>query len=188
MQFAPSMRPSFEPGDLHAMDKTATHEYADVLESLGAKHYRAKAIGRVRSDGRWEGWIEFVDFAGDERLPTGIETIQSNEEAFRYWAAGVGPAYLEGAFNRAKSRADRSTRLAPSLSAVPPRAILDPFEIDARGKGVLAAQLSALDLDRIRDIALAYELVPPRTAAIATRAELIVEILATVSSARPEPA
>jgi hypothetical protein len=169
------------------MDKTVTHEYAVVLESLGAKHYRAKAIGRVRSDGMWEGRIEFVDFAGDERLPTGIETIQSKEEAFRYWAAGVGPAYLEGAFNRAKSRADRSTRLAPSLSPVP-RAILDPFEIDARGKGVLAAQLSALDLDRIRDIALAYELVPPRTAAFATRAELIVEILATVSSARPEPA
>ncbi len=137
----------------------------------------------------WEGWIEFVALAGEERLRTGIETMQSNEHAFLYWAAGVGAAYLEGAFTRARSRAgDGSTRLAPSLSPVPDRAVLDPFEVDAQGEGFLAAQLRALDLDRIRDIALAYELVPPRTAAFATRAELIVEILATVASARREPA
>jgi len=43
-------------------------------------------------------------------------------------------------------------------------------------------------LDRIRDIALEYKLVPPNMAASATRAELIVEILATVSSARRKPA
>jgi hypothetical protein len=169
--------------------KTVTYEYADVLENLVAKRYRARAVGRVRSDGMWEGWIEFVDFAGDERLPTDIETRQSNEEAFRYWAGGVGPVYLEGAFSRAKARAaNASERLAPPLSPEPPRAVLDPFEVDAQGEGLLAAQLRALDLDRIRDIALAYELVPPRTAALAARAKLIVEILATVASARRETA
>ena len=168
-------------------DKTVTHEYADVLESLVAKRYRAWAIGRARSDGRWEGWIEFVDLAGDERLRTDIETRQSNEQAFRYWAAGVGPAYLEGAFKRARSRAaDGSTGLASPLSPVPRRAVLEPFEVDARGERLLAARLRALDLDRIRDIALEYELVPPKIAAFATRAELIVEILATVASARRE--
>jgi hypothetical protein len=169
-------------------DKTVTHEYADVLESLVAKRYRARAVGRVRSDGMWEGWIEF-DFAAGERLRTNIETMQSNERAFRCWAAGVGPVYLEGAFTRAKSRAaDRSSRLAQPLWPVPRRAVLDPFEVYAQGEGLLAAQLTALDLDRIRDIALAYELIPPDAAALATRAELIVEILATVSSARREPA
>ena len=75
-------------------DRTVTHEYADVLERLVAKRYRALAVGRSRSDGMWEGWIEFVDLAEDERLKTGIETMQSNERAFRYWAAGLGPAYL----------------------------------------------------------------------------------------------
>jgi len=170
-------------------DKTLTHEYPDVLESLVAKRYRALAIGRVRSDGMWEGWIEFVDLAEDERLRTDVETMQSNEQAFRYWAAGVGPTYLEGAFRRARSRAaDGSARFAPPLSPLPQRTVLDPFEVDAQGEGLLAAQLRALDLDRIRDIAVAYELVPPKTAAFATRAELIVEILATVSSARREPA
>jgi hypothetical protein len=169
--------------------KTVTHEYAAVLESFVAKRYRARAVGRVRSDGMWEGWIEFVDLAGDERLPTDIETSQSNEEAFRYWAGGVGPVYLEGAFSRARARAaNASERLAAALSPEPPRAVLDPFEVDAQGEGVLAAQLTALDPDRIRDIALAYELVPPGTAALATRAQLIVEILATVASARRETA
>jgi hypothetical protein len=169
-------------------DKTVTHVYAGVIESRVAKRYRASATGRIRSDGMWEGWIEFVDLAEDERLRTDIETMQSNERAFRYWAAGVGPTYLEGALRRATSRpADGSTRPLPPLSPLPRRAVLDPFEVDAQGAGLLAAQLRALDLDRIRDIALAYELVPPKMTAFATRAELIVEILATVSSARREP-
>jgi len=43
-----------------------------------------------------------------------------------------------------------------------------------------------VDVEHIRDIALAYELVPQKMAAFGTRAELIVEILATVSSARRE--
>ena len=84
--------------------------------------------------------------------------------------------------------ADGSTRLVPPLSPLPRRAVLDPFEVDAQGEGLLAAQLGALDLDRIRDIAEAYELVPPETATSAMRTELIVEILATVASARREPA
>src|SRR5881392_3010136 len=165
---ARSIWPSFGPPELHAMpDKTVTDEYADLLEGLVAKRYRASAIGRVRSDGMWEGWIEFVDLAEDERLKTGIETMQSNERAFRYWAAGVGPAYLEGAFTRASRAAHGSMQLDSPLSLTPQRAALDPFEVDAQGEGLLAAQLGALDLDRIRDIALAYELVPPKTAASA---------------------
>src|SRR5947208_202868 len=92
------------------------------------------------------------------------------------------------AFTRASRAAHGSVQLDSPLSLTPQRAALDPFEVDAQGEGLLAAQLGALALDRIRDIALAYELVPPKTAASATRAELIVEILATVSSARREPA
>ena len=42
-------------------DRTVTHEYADVIESHVAKRYHARAVGRVRSDGMWKGWIEFVD-------------------------------------------------------------------------------------------------------------------------------
>jgi len=113
--------------------------------------------------------------------------MQSNERALRYWAAGVGPAYLEGAFSRARSHAaEGSTRLPPPLSPLTRGAVLDPFEVDAQGEGLLAAQLRALDLEHIRDIALTYELVPRKMAAFGTRAELIVEILATVSSARRE--
>ena len=170
-------------------ETTVTLEYADVLQSPVGKRYRAWAMGRVRVDGTWEGWIEFVDLAQDERLRTDIETMQSNDHAFRRWAAGVGRVYLEGALRRATWRATgRSTRLALPLSPIPPRAVLDPFDVDAQGEGLLAARLTALDLDRVRDIAVAFELLPPKTAAFATRAELIVEILATVSGARREPA
>src|SRR5438552_12509402 len=67
-------------------DKTVTHEYADVVESLIAKRYRARAVGRVRSDGMWEGWIEFVDLEDDERLRTDIETCSPTNEH-----SGTGP-------------------------------------------------------------------------------------------------
>ena len=86
------MRLSFGTDDLYAMsDKTGMHEYADVLESHEAKRYRASAIGRIRSNGMWEVRIEFVNLAEGERLRTDIETTQSNEEAFRYWAGGRRP-------------------------------------------------------------------------------------------------
>ena len=87
---------------------------------------------------------------------------------------------------RGRARLTDQRGLASPLSPVPRRAVLDPFEVDARGERLLAARLRALDLDRIRDIALEYELVPPKIAAFATRAELIVEILATVATARRE--
>src|SRR5207245_10308165 len=132
-------------------DKTVTHEYADVVESLVAKRYRARAVGRVRSDGMWEGWLEFGDLEDDERLRTDIETMQPNERAFRYWAAGVGPASLEGAFRRARSRAaDGTAQLEPSPSRLRQGAVPDPLGVTWMGEEPLAAHVRSLGLASTR--------------------------------------
>jgi hypothetical protein len=58
--------------------------------------------GRARADGTWEGWIEFVAVGAAIVLRTDQETTQSNREGVAYWASGLGTAYLEGAFARAR--------------------------------------------------------------------------------------
>jgi hypothetical protein len=60
------------------------------------------ALGRPRADGTWEGWLEFVAIGAAVVLRTEQETTQSNRQAVAYWASGLEPAYLEGAFSRAR--------------------------------------------------------------------------------------
>jgi len=50
----------------------------------------------------WEGWIDFVPLS--TALPsrrTGRETTQPDRAALEYWATGLEPLYLAGAFERA---------------------------------------------------------------------------------------
>ena len=50
----------------------------------------------------WEGWIDFVPVSA--ALPsrrTGRETTQPDRSALEYWATGLEPLYLAGAFERA---------------------------------------------------------------------------------------
>lgn len=66
--------------------------------------YRVRACGEMTAGGTWEGWLEF--HPAEERrgvvLRTGRETTQPNRAALEYWASGLEPLYLEGAFARAK--------------------------------------------------------------------------------------
>jgi hypothetical protein len=51
------------------------------------------------------GWLEF--HSADAKQPamlTEQETSQPNRTALEYWADGLEPVYLEGAFARAKGR------------------------------------------------------------------------------------
>lgn len=65
--------------------------------------YVAQVFGARRSDGIWEGWLEFVPTSGtSERLRTGRETTQPDERALAYWASGLEPIYLSGAITRAR--------------------------------------------------------------------------------------
>jgi hypothetical protein len=63
--------------------------------------YRAEIWGDQRQDGRWEGWLRFIPPDGRGILSTSRETTQPNRRALVYWATGLEPTYLEGAFERA---------------------------------------------------------------------------------------
>ena len=81
-------------------------EFAErVRNPVDGTSYVARVYGRARADGTWEGWIEFVAVGAAVVLRTDQETTQSNREAVAYWASGLEPAYLEGAFARARRKA-----------------------------------------------------------------------------------
>jgi len=61
--------------------------------------------GEGRIDGTWEGWLEFHPIDSSQPvLVTEQETSQANRAALEYWADGLEPVYLEGAFGRAHAR------------------------------------------------------------------------------------
>jgi hypothetical protein len=67
--------------------------------------YVVHICGQERTDGTWEGWIEFHPTdPGHPVLTTEQETSQPNRTALEYWADGLEPVYLEGAFARAQGR------------------------------------------------------------------------------------
>jgi hypothetical protein len=82
----------------------AIHTYQQLI-THGGREWGVEAWGEAREDGRWEGWLVFVPADGSPPLATPRETTQSNREAVEYWATGLAPIYLEGAFTRAVARA-----------------------------------------------------------------------------------
>lgn len=74
--------------------------YAEMLRDVGGEEYTAHAYGEERADGNWEGWLEFHSATGAVRR-TNRETTQPNRAALAYWASGLEPIYLDGAFARA---------------------------------------------------------------------------------------
>ena len=79
---------------------TLVHQLTTPLRSADTV-YTAQVWGEYRDDGLWHGWIEFVPSDSGPVLSTGQETSQGNLEALTYWARGLEPVYLEGAFVRA---------------------------------------------------------------------------------------
>jgi hypothetical protein len=76
--------------------------YAEVVRDSRDVPFIASAHGEERDDGTWEGWLEFSPAAGEgPTRRTGRETTQPNRDALRYWASGLEPLYLDGAFARA---------------------------------------------------------------------------------------
>jgi hypothetical protein len=76
-----------------------------IRDPVDGALYIPRVYGRARVDGTWEGWIEFAAVRAATVVRTDQETTQSNREGVAYWASGLEPAYLEGAFARARARA-----------------------------------------------------------------------------------
>src|SRR5438132_11307981 len=71
----------------------------------GETIYIARIYARERTDGTWEGWLEF--HPTDKSKPvlrTGEETSQPSRVEIEYWAFGLKQIYLEGALARAEGR------------------------------------------------------------------------------------
>ena len=72
-----------------------------VVDTLG-NQYEVFIYGEPRLDGTWEGWLEFVPLDPVlSRRRTDRETTQPDLSALEYWATGLEPLYLAGAFERA---------------------------------------------------------------------------------------
>ena len=77
---------------------------ARVLDEEGSA-YLVRVWADRRRDGMWEGWLEFAPVDGLTcALRTSRETSQPNRGALEYWATGLEPVYLDGAFARARGR------------------------------------------------------------------------------------
>ena len=70
---------------------TITRHDGGVLEMPNRPHARPSQAG----------WLTFVPREKDTILRTDQETLQSTEGDLAYWAGGLGPAYIEGALQRA---------------------------------------------------------------------------------------
>jgi hypothetical protein len=76
--------------------------YQRPLRTTAGRVYVVRACGRERTDGTWEGWLEFVPDDGGEILRSARETTQPKLVDLEYWATGLTPVYLEGARERAR--------------------------------------------------------------------------------------
>lgn len=72
-----------------------------VVDADTGEAYGVLACGEPTPEGTWHGWLEFVSTSG-ARLRSPRETTQPNRLDTIYWATGLTPIYLEGAFDRAK--------------------------------------------------------------------------------------
>ncbi len=144
---------------------------------LDTKPYTAQVAGR-QAGHIWEGWLEFAAADGSDVRRSPRETTQPDRDALAYWATGLSPTYLEGAFRRAlEPSARRAVPPTPpahfdspaahpvadvSGVVVADRAVLDPFSVGAKGEELLRSELGALRGWHLRNIIRAYDLADQR--------------------------
>ena len=81
------------------------HEHTTRVKGEGGMTYIVRIYAQERIDGTWAGWLEFHPTdQGKPVLRTEQETSQPNRMAVEYWASGLEPIYLEGAFARSQGR------------------------------------------------------------------------------------
>ena len=66
------------------------HEHSTLVKDEEGTTYVVRIYGQERTDGTWEGWLEF--YPTDTRkqvLRTEQETSQPNRMAIEYWASSL---------------------------------------------------------------------------------------------------
>jgi hypothetical protein len=167
--------------------------FSDVIRTTDGTSYTVTACGRERSDGTWEGWLEFAPDDLSPVLRTRRETTQPNLTDLRYWTTGLTPVYLEGALARALEVPPPAPTTAipetPAYDSPAPSAtieepiehpILDPFSVFAKGEDLLRQQLHALSERHLRVILRAYHLIGPGEIDLMTLSE--TELVALILS------
>ena len=179
-------------------------KYDTRLRGRDERRYAAQACGRVRDDGLWEGWLEFLPLEDGDPVVSHRETTQPNREDLVYWASGLTDPYLDGALLRALTEgavvpapepgAPVSDAPAPHNpgggrpgSVERPRAVLDPFHVHAEGDDILRGQLNALSAGQLRNIVRAYRLsaLEPGDLAQLSKQELVTLITEAVARGAP---
>jgi hypothetical protein len=77
-------------------------QHSETVQDTSGNIYDVFVYGEPRLDGTWEGWLEFIPV--NPAVPsrtTKRETTQPDLPALEYWATGLEPLYLAGAFQRA---------------------------------------------------------------------------------------
>ena len=77
------------------------HQQVSPLVDAAGRAYAVAVYGQARADGTWIGWLTFVGADGQTIKRTPRETTQSSQDQLAYWASGLQPSYLDGAFRRA---------------------------------------------------------------------------------------
>ena len=91
-----------EPAEEWVGPTALIQELAHAVQDADGALYVPVAVGAERRDHTWTGWLEFREIGSTRVLRTNRETTQPNQGALAYWAAGLQPSYLEGAFGRAR--------------------------------------------------------------------------------------
>jgi len=109
----PSVLPAAPRGVRPASLPVFILELTQHIQDSAGINYVVRVFGRERVDSTWEAWLEFVSVGAAIVLTTRVETTQSNREAVAYWATGLEPAYLQGAFARAQREASTTSPPSP---------------------------------------------------------------------------
>jgi len=173
--------------------------FANPVVAKDGNVYRAQACGAPNTDGKWEGWIEFLPADGGPAVRSSRETTQPNRKDTAYWATGLTPVYLEGALERALHPLVRpvvpapqpvfdgpAPHVAPPAVPVPANeAVLDPFSVYTKGETLLRKELHALSAEHLVNIITAYDLSDePVTMLNRLPASPLVETIITAVSER----
>jgi hypothetical protein len=83
---------------------TLVLEFAEPFIGPDGQRYLVRVWGQGRTDGTWVGWLAFVAAGCELVRVTPRETSQSSLADVRYWASGLQPSFVEGAFQRTETR------------------------------------------------------------------------------------